>query len=127
MNLIMYCHRRWPNLCSLMTIYFGQDFVDFFGSPEGALRAIFYGTPDEEWAPLSKDELSAVLRELEEFMDFARDYLRKHPEKKEDDVLDMVGCDYNTYASGFTPLQWLEYLRNRIREHLEKIQKQDAT
>jgi hypothetical protein len=82
MNLIMYCHRRWPNLCSLMTIYFGQDFVDFFGSPEGALRAIFYGTPDEEWAPLSKDELSAVLRELEEFMEFAREYLRKHPEKK---------------------------------------------
>jgi hypothetical protein len=37
-------------------------------------------------------------------MDFARDYLRKHPEKKEDDVLDMVGCDYNTYASGFTPI-----------------------
>jgi hypothetical protein len=110
-----------------MTIYFGQDFVVFFGSPEGALRAIFYGTPDEEWAPLSKDELSAVLRELEEFMDFAREYLRKHPEKKEHDVVRALGCAYNTYVSGFTPLQWLEYLRNRIREHLEKMQKQDGT
>jgi hypothetical protein len=127
MRLREYCDRRWPNLCSLMTIYFGQDFVVFFGSPEGALRAIFYGTPDEEWAPLSKDELSAVLRELEEFMDFAREYLRKHPEKKEHDVVRALGCAYNTYVSGFTPLQWLEYLRNRIREHLEKMQKQDGT
>jgi hypothetical protein len=127
MRLREYCDRRWPNLSSLMTIYYGQDFIDDFGSPEGALRAIFYGTPDGEWAPLSKDELSAVLRELEEFMDFAREYLRKHPEKKEDFVLDMLGCAYNTYASGFTPMQWLEYLRNRIREHLERMQKQDAS
>ena len=127
MRLREYWDRRWPNLSSLMTIYYGQDFIDDFGSPEGALRAIFYGTPDEEWAPLSKDELSAVLRELEEFMEFAREYLRKHPEKKEDDVVRALGCAYYTYASGFTPMQWLEYLRNRIREHLEKMQKQDAS
>ena len=127
MDLIMYCHRRWPNLTSLMTVYYGEDFIVDFGSPEGALHAIFYGTPDEKWAPLSKDELSAVLRELAEFMEFAREYLRKHPEKKEDDVVGELGCAYYTDAAGFTPLQWLEYLRNRIREHLEKMQKQDAS
>jgi hypothetical protein len=127
MHLVMYCHRRWPNLTSLMTIYYGQDFIDDFRSPEGALQAILYGSAEQRCAPWSKDRLTAVLRELEEFMDFAREYLRKHPEKKEDVVLDMLGCNYYTYADGFTPLQWLEYLRNRIREHLEKIQKQDAT
>jgi hypothetical protein len=127
MRLSEYCDRRWPNLTSLMTIYYGQDFIDDFGSPEGALQAILYGSAERRWRPWSKDRLTAVLRELEEFMAFAREYLRKHPEKKEDDVVLALGCAYYTYASGFTPLQWLEYLRNRIREHLEKMQKQDAS
>jgi len=44
MRLDDYCDQRWPNLASLIAIYYGEDFIDDFGSPEGALHAIFYGT-----------------------------------------------------------------------------------
>ena len=118
MRLDEYCTQRWPQLDQLIGCYFHEDFIDDYGSPEGAIDAMLDG--------FGAQSLRQGLRELEEFIEFARDYLRKHPEEEEDVVLDMFGCPYNTYADGLTPLQWLEHLRKRIREHLEKIGELDA-
>ena len=118
MSLRLYCRQRWPELAQLIGCYFHEDFILEHGSPEGAIDAMLGDFPAQS--------LRQGLRELEEFIEFARDYLRKHPEEEEDVVLDMFGCRYNTYAGGLTPLQWLEHLRKRIREHLEKIGELDA-
>ena len=126
MSLRLYCTQRWPELDQLIGCYFHEDFIDDYGSPEGAIDAMLHGVPEQNEPPRSTKSLRQGLRELEEFIEFARDYLRKHPEEEEDVVLDMFGCRYNTYADGLTPLQWLEHLRKRIREHLEKIGELDA-
>jgi hypothetical protein len=99
------------------------------GLRRGHFSAILYGSADAAvGVPWSKDRLSRLSCEN------LRNSWRLHgstcastQKRKKMMWLLALGCAYYTYASGFTPLQWLEYLRNRIREHLEKMQKQDAS
>ena len=114
MHLRDYCEDRWPELWQFFG-YFHQDFLDEYGSAEGAIDA-FLNESDPEY-------VQKVLGQLEEYLEFSRDYLSRHPEEQYW-LLESMRVAYNPGADGYTEIGWLEHVRQRLRDYLAKTKEQ---
>jgi hypothetical protein len=116
MRLDDYCTNRWPELWQFFGGYFHEDFMDDYGSPEGAIDAFLSNTNPEY--------VQKVLNQLEDYLAFSREYLSKHPEKDDWYPVESMGVHYLPSADGFTAIGWLEHVLERFREYLARTQGQ---
>ncbi len=90
-----------------MMLYFGQDFVEDYGTADVALDAYLTGT--------STEKIQQALSEV-------RELLAKNLSEDELDyyLMHELDCSYNTAADGLTPSQWLDMVAKQMENWLKK-------